>query len=101
MPSKQTNYRRLTQRCPHCETQAVVADSRPVTRTTRELYFACSNLHCGFTWKSQLAIVAEISPSSVPHPEVRLPKVATRRHAGKIIADNDNQAGDRLFAAGS
>lgn len=90
MSTKMQNYRRLTMRCPHCEEQAVVEDSRPVTRTCRDLYFRCSNLHCGFTFKAQLAIVATISPSSMPHPEVILRSSPPRRNRGRLVPANDD-----------
>ncbi|WP_337186711.1 ogr/Delta-like zinc finger family protein [Phenylobacterium sp.] len=90
MALKQHNYRRLTMKCPHCEEQAIVEDSRPVTRICRDMYFRCSNLHCGFTFKAQLAVISEISPSSAPHPGVHLPKSPPRRRAGKLVPANDN-----------
>lgn len=87
------NYHRLVQACPHCDNRAIAQDGRTVTRTTRELYFQCSNVDCGATFKSQLAIIAMISPSSMPHPDVKLPFVAPRRRkpTGPMTPANENQ----------
>lgn len=90
------NFRQLTQQCPHCSERAVVQDSRQVTRTVRELYFACTNLFCGATFKSQLAVLAMISPSACPHPDVILPilppRIPRRRVAGIPAPANDDIA---------
>lgn len=102
MRSNTQNYKRLTMVCPHCEERAVVEDSKKVTRLVRELYFRCSNLICGFTFKAQLGIVATISPSSNPHPDVKLASVVPRRAAGRLVmgAANENEPeGQRLPAA--
>ena len=81
----------ISQQCPHCETQAVVADSRKVTRLVRDIYFRCTNIHCGATFKSQLAVVSMISPSAIPNPDVRLPLVPAHRRRGKITPANDDE----------
>lgn len=90
--SKTTNFQRLTMRCPHCDERSAVEESRPVTRIVRDLYFRCSNLDCGFTFKAQLCVIAEISPPAAAHPAVRLPKIPPRRRGGQVAPANDNQA---------
>lgn len=84
----------ITQQCPHCESRAVVEESRKVTRLVRELYFRCTYLDCGATFKSQLGVVAMISPSAMPHPSVILPSVPPRRKTKPVVANDDAPATD-------
>lgn len=81
----------ITQQCPHCESRAVVEESRKVTRLVRDLYFRCTYVHCGATFKSQLGVIAMISPSAIPHPDVVLPTAPGRRRPGKLHPANDDE----------
>lgn len=80
----------ISLQCPHCESRAVVEESRKVTRLVRDLYFRCTYVHCGATFKSQLGVIAMISPSAIPHPDVTLPTVPGRRRPGKLVPANDD-----------
>lgn len=60
-----------------------------MTRLVRDLYFRCTYIHCGATFKSQLGVVAMISPSAIPHPEVVLPVVPPRRRVKPLAANDD------------
>lgn len=59
--------------CPHCHATTRVRTSEQVSPTTKDLYFQCLNIDCGFTWKAQLAIVWGLSPSAIPNPDIEIP----------------------------
>lgn len=66
-------------RCPHCDSQSIVRTCRGVTKTYRELYFACSDVECGHTWVAELTIVRTLSPAACPDPSVNLPVTPPQR----------------------
>lgn len=70
-----------------------------MTRLVRDLYFRCTYLDCGATFKSQLGVVAMISPSAMPHPDVVLPIVPPRRRAKPIAANDDEPAANDVVRA--
>ena len=54
-------------RCPVCRAKSVIRDSEEVTPLVRDLYFICTNVDCGHTWKAQLGFVYSLSPSAIEH----------------------------------
>jgi len=60
-------------RCPVCRARSVIRDSEEMTPLVRELYFICTNVDCGHTWKAQLEFVYTLSPSALP-TELDLPQ---------------------------
>lgn len=60
--------------CPVCGARAQIYTSRPVTRSTRELFFRCSNEQCDCSFRSLLSHANLIIDSRLPegHPD-RLP----------------------------
>lgn len=60
-------------RCPHCKSRGNRRTSREVDVTMREVYYQCSNLACGHTWKASLVYEHGLSPSAIPDPKVTLP----------------------------
>lgn len=67
-------YNNVHVACPVCGSRAQIYTSRPVTRSTRELYFRCSNESCDASFRSLLSHVNLIIGSRLPegHPD-RLP----------------------------
>ncbi|WP_218018874.1 ogr/Delta-like zinc finger family protein [Novosphingobium rosa] len=59
--------------CPHCRWRATRRTSRPIVVTLREIYYQCSNLACGHTWKASLVYDYGLVPSAIPDPKVNLP----------------------------
>ncbi len=57
--------------CPYCRARARVRSSTEVSRTLRELFYQCSNIYCGHTWKSHLSFVGTISPTALVVPDNR------------------------------
>ncbi len=59
-------------RCPHCQEWATARTSTQLTRTFREVTYTCRNVMCGHVFVAGLEALRTLSPSSVPHPEVRI-----------------------------
>lgn len=59
--------------CPHCGARSSIRTSQRMTRTMREITYACTDPECGHTF----VVVAEahrtLSPSAKPNPSVLLP----------------------------
>ncbi|NKJ43587.1 MULTISPECIES: ogr/Delta-like zinc finger family protein [unclassified Novosphingobium] len=68
-------------RCPHCHTPGQRRSSRPVTDTHREIYYQCSNVACGHTWKASETYDYGLVPSATPDPRVTLPQRPARSGA--------------------
>lgn len=66
-------------RCPHCRTPGQRRSSRPVTDTHREIYYQCTNVVCGHTWKASETYDYGLVPSATPDPRVTLPQRGTTR----------------------
>lgn len=87
-------------RCPHCRSIGRVYTSRTITDTHRDVYYSCSNVACGHSWKASLSYDYGLSPSAIPDPKVDLPMrpisredvIAMRGHPGKPLPD-PNQPG--------
>lgn len=56
--------------CPHCASTAHIRTSRMLSPLSRELYYQCTNVFCGHTWRALLSAVCTIVPSRVPNAEV-------------------------------
>lgn len=93
-------------RCPHCKMPGHRRTSEEVSITLRSMLFACSNPHCGHTWRASLSYDYGISPSCVPDPEMvglelRTPRredvMAAVRVAMRREAPDPNQF--EMFAA--
>lgn len=67
------NPRRLSTRCPHCTSIARVESKNAISPVYDELYFQCSNILCGHTWKAGLGFIHTISPSATPREDLNLP----------------------------
>lgn len=59
--------------CPHCTKPAQARSSRELSRTLREIFYACSDPECGHTFVANLEAVRTLSPSAKPNSEIRLP----------------------------
>lgn len=51
--------------CPKCGAKANVRSSDEVHPTLRRLYYACTNFHCGMTFRASLMFDSVISPSAL------------------------------------
>ena len=71
-----------TARCPHCESPGIVRTSTEMTILCRDVYFICSNVECGHSWKAQLSFVHTIGRPANPRPDLHLPvsPEPARRH---------------------
>lgn len=59
--------------CPHCQSKARIRSSRKITPLSYDYYVQCDNVECGFTFQVMAHIQREISPSSIPNPDIILP----------------------------
>lgn len=71
--SLEPEFMRIVISCPHCGARPKARTSREMSRTLRELTYMCQNPACGHTYVANLEIVRTLSPSAIPHPDVRLP----------------------------
>lgn len=60
-------------KCPHCNTLASARTSYRLSPLTGHVYYQCSNLDCGHTFKAGFEIVGTITPSAMPNPAIVLP----------------------------
>lgn len=67
----QKSYFRM--RCPHCEWDVNVRDSRQITPLVRQITFACKNNDCGHIFIGLLEAITTLSPSAIPSPDIHLP----------------------------
>jgi Ogr/Delta-like zinc finger len=63
-------------RCPHCAGDVSIYYGVQLTRTYREVYYQCKDMHCGCTFKAGLEVIEIMSPSGKPNPHLRLPTKA-------------------------
>lgn len=70
---------RASMRCPHCRHRGTVRSSVEVTELHRDLWYQCSNIACGHTWRAQLSFVHTISQPANPRPGLSLP-VGDQKH---------------------
>ncbi|WP_019833795.1 ogr/Delta-like zinc finger family protein [Sphingomonas sp. PR090111-T3T-6A] len=73
MSESSSRVRRLRSRCPHCRSTARLEDRKTIEPVYDELYFQCTNILCGHTWKAGLCFVHTISPSAMPRADLNLP----------------------------
>jgi hypothetical protein len=59
--------------CPHCRAWAIARSSNVLTSTSRDLFYQCSNVDCGHTFRAVLEVNCTISPSAMPDPRVVIP----------------------------
>lgn len=79
--------------CPHCGASSEIRTSRMVSKTMRELIFACTNVECGHTFVALTEIVRTLSPSATPDPAVNLPLSShVRRDMVRVVLDNAHEA---------
>lgn len=75
--------------CPHCDAQAEIRTSRIVSKTMRELAYACTNVECGHTFLAATEILRTLSPSATPNPAVNLPlSTHVHRDMVRVVLDN-------------
>lgn len=65
--------RRATARCPHCEQPGICRQSAEVTILHRDMWFVCSNPHCGHSWKATLSFVHTVAKPAQPRAGLDLP----------------------------
>lgn len=82
--------------CPHCQTAATIRTSRTLSPLSREIYYQCTNVFCGHTWRSLLSAVRTIVPSQTPNPSVFISVSERSRKANT----NDDQQSLELERAG-
>jgi len=85
-PNPKAQNHSLAQRCPHCSSVARVRTRKHITFTVDDLYFQCSNLWCGCSWKSQLSVLHIISPSATPREGLDIP---VSPHVPRPVPAND------------
>lgn len=79
--------------CPHCDAQCEIRTSRLLSKTMRELVYACTNAECGHTFVANTEIVRTLSPSATPDPTVNLPlSTHVQRSMLRIVLDNAGEA---------
>jgi hypothetical protein len=61
---------RMPMNCPHCKSPAIIRTSRRVSVLVREIYYQCTNVVCGHTFKATIEIIKTISPSAMPDPAI-------------------------------
>ncbi len=71
-PRDSVKMQRGIMKCPVCRARSVIRDSEEVTPLVRDLYFICTNVDCGHTWKAQLGFVYTLSPSAIEN-DLELP----------------------------
>jgi len=59
-------------RCPHCESPTLVRSSETISRVTRQAKILCTNPDCGWSGVYMVEAIRTISPSVIPHPDVKL-----------------------------
>lgn len=62
----------LRLRCPHCESKAIIRESREIDALTYEHLVQCPDVYCAHTWVAQTTTVRTIRPSKCPDPGVSL-----------------------------
>ena len=98
--------RKAGMRCPHCKSVAFIRTSKEVHPLMREQFFQCQSVACGHTFKVTQEIVATVSPSAMPDPEITaiLERTATVRrqtltpeqHREIAKLQEEAEAADRL-----
>ena len=79
--------------CPHCDAQSEIRTSRMVSKTMRELIYACTDMECGHTFVATTEIQRTLSPSAKPNPRVNLPLSAhVQRDMMRVVLDNAGEA---------
>lgn len=79
--------------CPHCDAQAEIRTSRMVSKTMRELIYACTDMECGHTFVATTEIQRTLSPSAKPNPRVNLPlSTHVQRDMLRVVLDNAGEA---------
>lgn len=79
--------------CPHCDAQAEIRTSRMLSKTMREMFYACTNLECGHTFVAMTEIQRTLSPSATPNPKVNLPlSTHVQRDMLRVVLDNAGKA---------
>lgn len=83
---KRPKHNAMSSACPACGSRSGVYASRPVTTTTREIFFHCANPDCDATFRAVLQIVNFIIPSLMPegdprrlHPDESAPRLRSSR----------------------
>lgn len=61
---------RMPMQCPHCKSPAMIRTSRRVSVLVREIYYQCTNVVCGHTFKATIEIIKTLSPSTMPDPAI-------------------------------
>ncbi|MNS97432.1 hypothetical protein D3C72_1317630 [compost metagenome] len=60
-------------KCPHCRYYGAVRDSEEMSDITGMAIYRCGNDICGHVYEVGFEVIATISPSSMPNPDVKLP----------------------------
>lgn len=68
--------------CPHCRSVSIARSSNVLTVTSRDLFYQCSNVHCGHTFRAVLEVNCTISPSAMPDPMVIIPM---SKHVRRVL----------------
>jgi len=89
----QDGKRSLGLRCPHCQASATCRTSKGVTSIFRELFYICSNVMCGHTFKASLTYEYGLSPSACPDPTLNLPMRPVERSVAIAQAAQQPGAG--------
>ncbi len=73
--------------CPHCRSVSIARSSNVLTVTSRDLFYQCSNVHCGHTFRAVLEVNCTLSPSATPDPRVIIPisKHVKRSFIGELM----------------
>ncbi|WP_288806301.1 ogr/Delta-like zinc finger family protein [uncultured Novosphingobium sp.] len=86
-------------RCPHCDSRARNRTSKTVTGQHREVFYQCTFIPCGHTWRASLVYDYGIVPSGIPNPKVDLPlKQMTRQEALEVLRPRDPSQPDMFDA---
>ncbi|MGQ2387035.1 MULTISPECIES: ogr/Delta-like zinc finger family protein [Acinetobacter] len=70
-------------KCPHCGSAFSIRHSEQESPVLRRYRGQCQNLECGFTAIGFMELKFQLSPPSIPNPEIHLPVSDHVKNAGR------------------
>ncbi|MBM5575592.1 ogr/Delta-like zinc finger family protein [Deefgea sp. CFH1-16] len=65
----------MSMNCPHCGETMHIRSSRETSLISREIYYRCTNLHCGHIAIAITELIKTIVPAQFPNPKCHLPVI--------------------------
>lgn len=95
---KRLRYEGTRMACPHCDATSEIRTSRLVSKTMRELIYACTDVECGHTFVALTEVVRTLSPSAKPNPTVLLPlSTHVQRDMLRAVLDNAGESAHQII----